>query len=238
MIGLVYSSTSEPLPGSFPERLRVVHQESRVKRLQKGTLTAARLMQQRLSSNGSRTRVAMLTLTYRDNVGWQRDHIANFRKALRHFLKRRKITPRFVWVMELTQRGRPHYHMLIWLPVGVTLPKPDKRGWWPHGLTRIEWAKNAVGYIAKYASKADATHKFPKGARIHGVGGLEVEDRNVRTWWLSPKWVRDHWPNPQDKPRSAPGGGYVSRVLGDWLPSPWLVEFEHGALYIRKREGI
>lgn len=216
--------------------LRIDRHLSRVKRLKKGTLTAARLIHQRMVSTRQRFKVAMLTLTYRPGVDWEPLHLTQLRKALREYLKRRGITPRFVWVMELTKRGVPHYHILIWLPLGVTLPKPDKRGWWPHGMTRIEWARNAVGYVAKYASKADSTQSFPRGARIHGCGGLDEPERNVRSWWQSPTWVREAWPNPQHNPRPAVGGGWVSRVLGDWLPSPWIVTFHEGSIFIQRRE--
>jgi hypothetical protein len=188
-------------------------------------------------STSQRFKVSMLTLTYRPGVYWEPLHLTRLLKSIREYLKRRGgITFRYVWVMELTRRGVPHYHILIWLPLGVTLPKPDKCGWWPHGMTRIEWARNAVGYVAKYASKANSTQFFPRGARIHGCGGLEEPARNIRSWWLSPTWVREAWPNPQHKPRPAVGGGWVSRVLGDWLPSPWVVIFHEGSIFIQRRE--
>ena len=84
----------------------------------------------------------------------------------------------------------PDYLLVLWLPIGITLPKPDKQGWWPHGMTRIEWVKRPVAYLAKYLSKDDAD-AFPKGCRIMGCGGLSEPARNERCWWLMPTWVKD-----------------------------------------------
>jgi len=215
---------------------------SRLLRMSKGVKTAARLMELRLHSEhpGVRWKALMITLTYREITGWQANHINDFRRRVAEHLRRRGLRLRWVWVMELQKRGAPHYHVLVWLPRSVKLPKPDKAKWWTHGLTKIEWARNAVGYIAKYASKMESHGvtggTFPKGARLHGVAGLELEQRNTRTWWMMPGWVRDHWPNPQDKPRPALGGGYSSRITGEWQPSPWEVLLFGGSVLIKKRE--
>jgi len=38
------------------------------------------------------------------------------------------------------------------------LPKPDKQGWWPHGMPKIESCrKQSVGYLIKYATKGQQT---------------------------------------------------------------------------------
>ena len=59
----------------------------------------------------------------------------------------------YVWVLELTKRGRPHYHVLFWLPRGISMPKADKQGWWRHGMTNTVPARSPVGYLCKYTSK-------------------------------------------------------------------------------------
>jgi hypothetical protein len=92
----------------------------------------------------------------------------------------RDIPFRYVWVAELQKRGALHYHVAIWLPKRVQLPKFDKQGWWPHGSTQRLIAKNAVGYLMKYLSKISPFHKFPKGVRIHGFGGLTQQARGNR----------------------------------------------------------
>ena len=63
-----------------------------------------------------------------------------------------KLFLHYVWVLELTKRGRPHYHVLFWLPKGVSMPKADKQGWWKHGMTR-SGGHSPVGYLCKYTSK-------------------------------------------------------------------------------------
>lgn len=187
--------------------------------MKRSVLTSARLLQEDMLAGGFRGRVAMLTLTYRPEADWERRQLTGCIKAIREYLKRQKQPMRYVAVLELTKAGKPHYHLLIWLPRGLTLPKPDKRGWWPHGMSKIEWARNALGYIAKYASKGtDGT--FPKGARLTTSGGLSKRARFERAWWLAPGWVREVL-TPVDEPVRAPGGGWVARRTGEWLPSPW-----------------
>lgn len=169
----------------------------------------------------------MVTTTYRPDVSWDRLHITQAVKTMREWLRRRGVKARYVWVQELTKRGRPHYHILVWLPFGVRLPMFDAAGWWPHGHTRMEWARNAVGYLAKYASKGDSQGKFAQGARLHGNGGLTGEALLEQRWWAKPAWLRDRvtW---ADVVRRKPGGGWVDADTGEVFRSPWRVVFEGG----------
>ena len=80
----------------------------------------------------------MVTLTYRDDVDWSPRQVSNYLKCVREWARRKAIFLHYVWVLELTKRGRPHYHVLFWLPKGVSMPKADKQGWWKHGMTRSE----------------------------------------------------------------------------------------------------
>jgi hypothetical protein len=135
-----------------------------------------------------------------------------------------------VWVAELQTRGAVHYHVLAWLPKGRTLPKSDKRGWWPHGMTRTEAARCAVGYLAKYASKGQDAGTFPPGLRLHGHGGLEESRRPLYSWARMPGWVRallaaDRFP------KRAAGGGVVT-LDGEWFDSPWRVYFRGGDVFV------
>jgi hypothetical protein len=110
--------------------------------------------------------------------------------------------------------------MIIMLPKALSVPKPDKRGWWPHGSTKIETARNAVGYLAKYASKGmNTAHHAPRGARICGAQGLEADQRDEKAWWMKPRWVRDVF-GICDRPVKI-RGGYMSRCTGEVLKSPW-----------------
>jgi hypothetical protein len=231
--GLVYSRTNGTPDGKV---IRVDREATRLKRLRCSVLTAARLqVQQR-----PRWKVAMLTLTYRPDVDWCAGQISTLVRHVRQYLRRKGVEMRHVWVQEFTKKGRPHYHMLIWLPLGITLPKPDKRGWWPWGMTKVEWARNAVGYIAKYASKADGLFKPAKGARMHGNGGLDGEALIEQRWWKLPGWLR-HQVKPSDGVRRAvagTGGGFVDPETGEVFRSPWVVFFKNGAVYIERRSAV
>ncbi|MER2492940.1 rolling circle replication-associated protein [Catenovulum sediminis] len=234
--GLVSSSTS----GTLPEPFFIDRHKSRLRKLKYSVLTSARLHIEDLSVGSYRYRVAMLTLTYKDLDAWEPRHISDLLSYVRKWCKRRNIDFRYVWVGELQKRGALHYHVLIWLPKGVTLPKPDKQGWWKHGLTKIEWARNAIGYIAKYASKGeDNPDKFPKGVRIYGCGGLSENARNERCWWSMPNWVREI-ATVEDRPRRAIGGGILLKSTGEILESPWLFAgfSAKGAYIIKKPEFI
>ena len=187
-----------------------------------------------MQEGGFRYRVAMVTLTYKDRDTWAKRHVSDFLMHCRKFLQRRGFGFRYTWVAELQKRGAVHYHVLIWLPRLQKLPKPDEQGWWPHGMSKIEWTRNAVGYIAMYAGKDEDITQFPKGLRICGSGGLDKNRRMERRWWLSPAWVRREYAISDD-PRRAEGGGYESAVTGERLYSPFAVGFHDGALCLFRK---
>ena len=112
-----------------------------------------------------------------------------------------------------------HYHVLVWHPAGYSYPKPDSRGWWPHGMSNVETARNPIGYLAKYASKGTEGEALPPGARVSGGGGLtEAGQREVR-WWLLPRYVREYFPEVGAQIRRARGGGWINWDGGEWLPA-------------------
>lgn len=166
--------------------------------MKRRTITHARLADQYAQKGGFRGRWIMVTPTYADEVQWEPGHIRHLVRRMRDWFSRQGEVCRYQWVMELTKRGRPHYHALIWVPSRLRLPQPDRAGWWMHGFTRTEVALNAVGYLAKYASKGICLvdpdgnpFKFPKGARICGGGGLDYQSRLELRWWLLPRWLRE-----------------------------------------------
>lgn len=168
----------------------------------------------------------MVTPTYRETVDWRPSDLRDCLHAMREWGRRCGVKLRYTWVMELTKRGRPHYHLLVWMPRHLHLPKMDKRGWWPHGHTKTEVARNAVGYLAKYASKAFGScdsegveYLFPRGARI--CGGTVVDVAQLPEWryWSAPKWARDRVEPLTDIRRVR--GGYMVTATGEWLRSPW-----------------
>jgi hypothetical protein len=177
-------------------------------------------------------KVAMLTLTYAEAGDWHGRHVSDLLVHIRKWLKRKGHTLRYVWVAELQKRGAVHYHVCLWLPKGLTLPKPDKQGWWPHGFTNIKWARSAVKYCMKYVSKLESKDvRFPRGMRLHGSGGLEADARTTKTWTFMPLWLQRQT-TPLCKVGRVQGGGWVSRVNGEFFKSPYKV------LYFVFRPGI
>lgn len=228
-LGLVSSQTSDTRSeGPYGKLVQVDPQATRLKRLKCSVLTASRLH----AEQKKKWKVAMLTPTYRPEAEWEPNQISALMKNIRSFLSRKGIEFRFVWVLEYTKKGKPHYHVLIWLPLGISLPKPDKQGWWLHGWTKIEWARNAVGYMAKYASKADGLFKPLKGARMHGNGGVTGDALLEQRWWKLPAWARDEV-QPSDMCRRRKGGGLLIPATGEVLMSPYIVFFKGGYVYLR-----
>lgn len=229
--GFISLSTS----GTPYQAIKIDSNQSRLRRMKYGVLTAARLHEEDLQAMKARYRRAMVTLTYADVDAWKPDHVSYFMKLVRQWCKRRQINVRYVWVAELQKRGAVHYHVVFWLPRGISLPKPDKQGWWPHGHTRIEWVRKPVAYLAKYVSKGiDDGNTFPKGCRIHAYGGLSESGRNERCWWLMPKWVREV-ASISDSPRRALGGGILLKSSGEIVQSPWLVKMTNMGIFIVQR---
>ena len=229
--GLVTSQTSD----TSNQQILIDTASTRLRRMRSAVLTAARLHCQEVP----RWRVAMLTPTYAKVGGWSARHISDLLKSIRNWMARRGHDLRYTWVMELQERGAPHYHILIWLPRGLSLPKPDKQGWWRHGSTKIEWARNAVGYIAKYASKvaSKAGGKIPRGARIHGAGGHTGAALREFRWWKLPRWLRETV-SADDCCSRFVGGGWLSRLTGELFESPWRVFFSRGSVYMVPKASL
>ncbi|WP_374676441.1 hypothetical protein [Ideonella sp.] len=183
---------------------------ARVRKLRRAVGFAARA--QGVAKKGHRPDdVLMVTLTYRNGGDWRPDHVGDCLRRARKWLQRRGIPCRYVWVAELQKRGVIHYHIGFWVPHGFRLPMFDACGWWPHGMTNVEKARNAVPYLMKYLSKGSdraGCWRLPQGARMYGIGGVEHALRRARRWLGLPAFVQarsdiaDDW-------RRAPGGGWV-----------------------------
>lgn len=241
-LGLVPSSTSDT------RRVSITLDADRIRamRLKKSIITGARLHDQEAQKGSTRGAWYMLTTTYAKASSRSPRDISELLKRIRGYFDRavrirfRGHRPRlrYLWVGELTKAGVPHYHVLIWIPRGIFIPKADKRGWWPHGHTQIQKARNAVGYLAKYASKwtGAMAEAFPKGFRTHGVGGLNDESKRELRWWKAPKDARDALGPLADIRKAL--GGYVDKLTGEFWPSPWRVFFLGGQTIAWKLEAI
>ena len=222
LVSLYASDTSDVATGPEDQRalIEIDAVAARLARMKTAVLSAARLLEAKSSIPGSRAwSTIMITLTYRHGEDWRPGHISSFMKTVREHLRRRQLPLRAVWVAELQERGAIHYHVLVWLPPGVRLPKPDEYGWWLHGMTRIERARQPVAYLAKYASKIASKHALPPRARMTGANGLDAKDRMMRRFYRLPLWVARQCSSWEDDVRRAVGGGYVARASGEWFPS-------------------
>jgi hypothetical protein len=174
--------------------------ERRVKRLKKSVWASGHL--HGIPEKGFRpSKVWFVTLTYRGVKDWASNHIGLALKGFRNWCKARNYPCKYTWVAELQSRGAVHYHLLVWLPQGVSMPhwdKPTKTlvqrrpcpAWWPHGMTNTQPALSGVGYLMKYLSKLGELTIFPKGLRLYGIGGLNEKAREVRSWFNLPEWVK------------------------------------------------
>jgi len=238
-LGLVHSSTSGPgadKPGRLS--LEIDPLQARAQRLRKSVITGARLHDQEAKAGSRRGAWYFLTLTYRSGARSSPRDVSHVLKSFRRFFNRAKSRRarwngesfRYVWVGELTQAGVPHYHVMLWVPQGMYFGKPDQKGWWPHGSTQIEKARNCVGYLAKYASKFTSAiaNAFPKGFRTHGVGGLNDESRRELRWWKASKEARDFFGADADIRKCK--GGWFDKLTGEMWPSPWKVTFIFGRI--------
>ena len=200
----------------------------RVRRMRRGVAVKARLIEEHLQSRSIRYRAALVTLTYRPGVSWSANHVKSLVASYRKWCARRSVDFRYVWTVETTLAGVPHYHMIFWLPRGLTPPKPDKQGWWPHGMTNVKWARSPVGYISKYASKGFAA-PLPFGCRIWGGGGLDREGNRLSRWLMAPMWLK----------KFVPEGHEIRKLVGGWwrdltarieYRSPWDFDLSMGTL--------
>lgn len=238
-LGLVpYKTSGQDAPKTGRVSIEIDPLLARAQRLKKSVITSARLHNDEAKATGFRGAWYMLTLTYRDGCNSGPRDISDLLRAMRgHFNVTRSRAKRFagqvfryLWVGELTQRGIPHYHILIWIPQGMYFGKIDKRGWWPHGCTNMKKARNAVGYLAKYASKFTSlvAGQFPKGFRTHGCGGLNQESKRELRYWKAPVSAREILGVAADIRKAL--GGWFDKLTGEFWPSPWRVTIFGGRI--------
>jgi hypothetical protein len=197
----------------------------------------------------------MVTLTYADARGWRAEHISETIRLYRRWCAHRGLRCRYAWVAEIQDgtrkervegaavvrgRGAVHYHLMVWLPQGVSCPMFDKvqrvgsrtnTALWQHGMTERDVARTSVGYLMKYASKGNRDgYTFPKGLRVFGIGGLDEAGAAVRSWVGLPEWCKRLY-GVGEVVRAA--GRIVVRATGELLESPWVREPSQGGVFLR-----
>jgi hypothetical protein len=186
---------------------------------------------------GIAVQAIMVTLTYKPGVVYSPRQITEYIRRTCGWLEPRGMLFAYEWVLELQKRGAPHYHVIWWVPFGSRMPMPDlasgrqRKPLWPHGMTRIEPARSGPAYIMKYTSKGSDEGRFPKGARLYGVGGFDTAKR-IAQWRALPAYIRDRTAVGEIV-RRAKGGGWLVRDSGEHIPSAWERRVQFGPGYCR-----
>ena len=207
------------------ESILIPTEESDLRRLYKMrrmVIGASKGIESALMEDGYRYRVGFVTLTYARIDDWKPGDIKELVRHYRLWTKRRGEPFRCVWVAELQKRGAVHYHLCFWLRRGLTPPKPDKQGWWRKGWSNVQWARNPIAYLVKYASKGmDGPQygRFPSGARLYGVGGAV----NHLGWYRAPGWLRRKFGSPGDRIVKR-GPWWCNHSTGIAYRSPWILD--------------
>lgn len=214
--------------GWSPRRELHLDQESiRLKRMRFRVKSGAEYIQSQLSASGTRWYAAMLTCTYREDAFWSPRDISRLTNAIQKYARRKwGVAIPGITVIETTKKGKPHYHLMLWLPSGKRLPMPDRQGWWPHGMTSIDGksrnkssgspVRSAVAYLVKYASKCNSEAPLPRGARISSQFGLSQVNRRKLAWRCLPEYVKDRL-GLHDMPTRVRGGGFAPRAFCEYV---------------------
>ena len=198
--------------------------------MRRGVIGAARLVQEEMQEVGCRYRVGFVTVTYRPGEVWEPGDIQKLVKHYRQWGLRRGHRISIVWVGEThgsggANHGQVHYHLVLFLPRGLTPPMPDKQGWWTKGMSNCKWAVRPVGYLAKYASKGLWGPPMPKGARLWGVSGLTFIAETRLGLALAPKWLQDFC-LPDEVVKKLKHGWWRNCTTGYEYRTPW--DFDWG----------
>lgn len=177
------------------------------------------IKEQHRIAKASNLRAVALTLTYRDSAMFSSKHISRFLDCLRQMLKRAGHRLPYAWVLERAQQL--HYHLILWLPRGLTLPPARLEKWWPWGSTWIEGCRSVKAW-SRYMAKFECSPAtLPKSARLYGYGGLDDAGRLSVTRAALPRWLLALLP-ANAAARRTPGGGWVDTLTGEIYRSPYI----------------
>jgi len=234
--GLVSLGTKDT---SSPLFICVGDGSRRLSRMRRGVINASRLAQEEMQEGGFRYRTAFVTVTYRPGEQWEAGDIRKLVKHYRQWGQRRGASLSIVWVAEThggggANHGQVHYHLVIFVPRGLTPPMPDKQGWWRKGMSNCKWAYSPVGYLAKYASKGLSGPAMPLGAHLWGISGLTAGVRTKLALALAPGWLRQFCQTGEVVKRIA-YGWWRNCTTGWEYRNPWDFEWSPDGPSIRWR---
>lgn len=195
------------------EVFQITKAKARISRLRRRVFAWAKTGQPMQQGEG--LRMVMQTLTYRGVDDWKANQIRDYMQVVRKHLGKKLLS--YAWVAELQRRGAVHYHVLLVVRKGAKIPHPDKAGWWPWGMTKVQTART-VFYICKYVGKEyQKEGPFPKGLRMFAVWFADGVIEDLQRWFFRlsslPGWLQEVIRAlPQEyggKWARAPGGGWV-----------------------------
>ncbi len=242
--GLVPSKTSLEL---FVNLSPSACAERRVKRLKRSVWASGHL--HGIADRGHRAPVCwFVTLTYAKADAWEPFHVSKAVQGFRNWCQSKGVACRYTWVgeiqpkrLESTGKAVVHYHLLAWLPKGVSMPHWDRptrmshgrerAPFWPHGMSNTEEARSGVGYLMKYLSKLGELTRFPKGLRLYGIGGLSAQSKEVRRWYNLPEWVKASYGVGDVVRKSC---GFVVRSSGEILEAAYRVTVVPSGLLVQR----
>lgn len=116
----------------------------------------------------NKSRLVLVTLTYGKIEDYRPGHIGDYLRNLKKRLGENLLA--YAWVAEIQERGAVHYHLVLLVMPGTDIPKPDKRGYWVHGMSKIETARTAF-YLATYTGKEyqKDLSRYPKSCRLYAT---------------------------------------------------------------------
>lgn len=226
LVGQVTSVVRHTMPTlSKSGALRELNNRRRMRRMRRVVIAAADASRDLVQRGGNRFDAVFVTLTYRSDEFYSTRDVSGYIKATREWLKRRNVKAFYQWVIELTQKGKPHYHIIWWVPKGLRLPKPDASGMWSKGSSNIKLATRPVGYLVKYVSKGDGG-EFPKGARLFGVGAQDEGVKLARHRFGLPMWLFE---KTEGRCARVPRVGWVDKSTGEVHDTPFLFSIDKDA---------
>lgn len=132
----------------------------------------------------AKNRLVHVTLTYKDTPDWAPGHIRQFLLLLKAEFK--NDLKAYAWVLELQERGTPHYHVMVVVDEDTWFPHPDegiqREGYhvdlWPWGRSHLTFDIKSPFYLLGYTKKKRQKNfqRYPKGARLFG---LYIRDRTA-----------------------------------------------------------
>jgi hypothetical protein len=126
------------------------------------------------------TRMVMIMLTYSGLHDYRPGDINDYVKKVKQCLGDHLLA--FAWVAEVQERGAIHYHVILLVHKGTSIPKPDSTRdfygkvipgavpMWSHGWSGIHTAKTPY-YLLKYTGKERQKDlsRYPKSCRLFAV---------------------------------------------------------------------